>query len=101
MEKNGVRNPKSLHSSIGRAGNSKLLFVIGSNPIGDINMINEHDFDRNNICKHCGLTIRETRRLRSHFCGMSDCTKEEYEEVQIDRLIHPLRDLGDKYVVAR
>ena len=60
MEKNGVKNLKSLHSSIGRAGNSKLLFVIGSNPIGDINMI-----------------------------------------VEIDRLIHPLRDLGDKYVVAR
>ena len=62
-------------------------------------MMNEHKFDNNRVCIHCGLSVFETRKLRSYFCGMMDCTKEEYEEAQIDRLISNLRDLGEPYVV--
>lgn len=55
-------------------------------------MITKHNFDRDRICTHCGMFDIEAAMVRSKFCGIRDCTHEEWENMQVYHLTRNVPD---------
>ena len=60
-----------------------------------IPLITKHKFNRDNVCEYCGIPQRYQYELQSEFCGMHECDRKTYEEVQVDHLTRDLKDLGE------
>ena len=57
-------------------------------------MIHYHNFNRDRVCEHCGMSEIEASMVRSRICGMHDAARQEWEAMQDYHLTRITHELG-------